>query len=418
MTETEFPGQEANWWVSALNFDDDLRTPDTPTQVEVCDLTLREAEQTAPITFRRDEILRIAAALHEIGIARLEMMPIVSPEHTAAFRELCAQTDRPEMAALTRFRRQDAETYLDAGADWLEVFTLSLNPWVAENLMRIDTATMIDRMIDTMQFGKEGGAKILAWPGDTFRTPLPVLEEFYKRSVEEGGADRVVVADSFGFTIPQAVFKLVRQVREWVPVPIEIHCHNDYGLATANTIAAVLAGATSIQLAVNGLGERGGNTSLDEGVMAMEALLGISTGIKLDGLWRVSRIVSDISGIELGGSKPIMGSNLHSLWTGLHVEWRDRAKKNGIPTAWTPFLPEVVGKEPSSFEIGPMSGRNAIKMRLLELGIDELGDEEMAELLARVKYEGSVRTAAIDDRELRLIVDEVRQRAPLAADPA
>lgn len=418
MHETDLRGQEAGWWVSALNFDEDLRTADTPARVEVCDLTLREAEQTAPITFRREEILRIAAALHEIGIVRLEMMPIVSREHMAAFRELCAQPDRPEMAALTRFRRQDAEQYLEAGADWLEVFTLSLNPWVAQHLMRIDTATMIDRMIDTMRFGKEGGAAILAWPGDTFRTPLPVLEEFYKRSVEEGGADRVVVADSFGFTIPQAVFKLVRQIREWVPVPIEIHCHNDYGLATANTIAAVLAGATSIQLAVNGLGERGGNTSLDEGVMAMEALLGIETGIKLDGLWRVSRIVSDISRQEITGFKPIMGENLHRLWTGLHVEWRDRAKNEGVPIAWTPFLPEVVGKGPTSFEIGPMSGRNAIKLRLLELGVDALGDEEMAELVARVKYEGSVRKAALDDRELLTIVAEVRRAALLAAEPA
>jgi 2-isopropylmalate synthase len=410
------PGEAEGWWVSPLNFDDDLRTDDTPATVEVCDLTLREAEQSAPITFRRDEILRIATALSELGVARMEMMPIVSPEHMAAFRELCARRDRPEMAALTRFRKGDVDVHLEAGADWLEIFTLSLNPWVAEHLMRISTETMIDRMIETMQYGKEGGAKILAWPGDTFRTPLPVLEEFYKRAVEEGGADRVVVADSFGFTIPQAVFKLVRQIRSWVPVPIEIHCHNDYGLATANTIAAVLAGATSIQLAVNGLGERGGNTSLDEGVMAMEALLGISTGIKLDGLWRVSRIVEDISKVPVGGFKPIMGANLHRLWTGLHVEWRDRARQAGKPTAWTPFLPHVVGKEPNSFDIGPMSGRNALRMRLVELGLDDLSDDELGEVLTRVKYEGNVRTSALDDRELATIVQEVRHLVPAGVD--
>lgn len=400
-----------DWWVSPLNFIEEVRAEwAMPHHVELHDVTLREAEQGRPIIFSVDQRVSLAEKLAEAGIKRLELMPEVSEGHLTSLRRIVAAELPLDVYALCRMDRTAIDQAIDAGATGINLLNASVNPWIVEHVVGWKLEQLLERVVEMAQYVRAQGVKAVVGSGDAFRTPPKFLREYLVKAVEEGGASGVKVNDSFGFAVPEAVTWLVRQVREWIgDTPIQIHVHNDFGLSLASALSAVTAGAEVVDVALNGYGERGGNTPLDEAAVGIEALLGLKTSVDLSRLYSLTRIASDMTGVPVPLNKPITGENLHTLWTGLHANWRMKATAAGRPQAWSPFSPTVVGKPDYQIILGPMSGIRSVQHYMAARGID-LSDAEAAEIRDSIKTEGFRRLAPMTDKELMDLASAVCSR--------
>jgi len=255
--------------------------------------------------------------------------------------------------------------------------------------------------LEMIDFAKSHGLYVTYFGVDTTR----VDEEAYFKlmsKIVKSRADAFAVVDTFGCITTDGMRYLVRRLREVTQKPIEVHTHNDLGLAVANTVAAVLEGASVVHTAVNGLGERVGNAAFEEVVANLEIMLGIKTGVALDELKRLSRVVEERSGFRMPPNKPIVGDNAFARESGISVAgW---AKYN---LGSEPLLPEVVGNRHRVL-VGKKSGRHAIEYKLKELGISaSLSEDQLRELLGEVKRFAELNKRALTDEEFTSLVAKV-----------
>ncbi|WP_281689757.1 LeuA family protein [Pseudonocardia thermophila] len=420
-TDREGPGHEpGRWWVPDGNRDwqEGDRPPGNFGKLTIHDVTLREGEQGYGVILTAKEMVRIAEELIRVGVPRLEMWPILSRENTEALTEISKLSPDLDTYALVRPGfQEDLDLAHRCGAAGVMVFTLSLNDWIAEHALRKNADRIVDEIVEGIALAKSDGFKVVCGPGDAFRTPPARLRRLFSEAVE-AGVDSVSVNDSLGQALPSTFEALTREVRTWVGnrVEIETHCHNDFGMATANTLAGVRGGADVVECAVNGVGERAGNASLEEVAVGAEILLGLDTGLDLTRLLEMCRLASDVMGREVPVNKAVTGMSLHHIWTSLHAAWRDRVSKAGRPEAWTPFVPSVIGRDGYQVDLGPMAGKNLIRMKLLELELS-VPEEALGLIRDRVKEEGRVRKAPVPMQEFRRIVEQVLKETGLAAQP-
>jgi 2-isopropylmalate synthase len=235
-------------------------------------------------------------------------------------------------------------------------------------------------------------------PWDDYLAPLPFLERLYKSLVYNAGVDHVVIADTHGFGLPWTTVYIIGKMREWIPgIPIEMHAHNDYGLATVDMIAAVVGGAEVVHTSINALGERSGNAATEEVALDIEMMLGLDTGIKLDRIYPVCRLVSDLTKIPIPMNKPVTGDNQFSFESGMVVDSIERLSKTD--RYFAPFIcvPEMIGRKKGyNIVLGKMTGKTAVAKKLEELGIPAT-KEQITEVVQAVKNEGSIRKWSITD---------------------
>lgn len=423
MTEVEIDegrGHEpGRWWVPDANRDWDQTGRPTKNlgKVTFHDVTLREGEQGYGVILSAPEMVRIAEELVRVGVPRLEMWPILSKENTQALTEISALSPDLDTYALVRPGfKEDLDLARQCGATGVMVFTLSMNDWIAKHALRKDADAIADEILEGIRLAKEEGFKVVCGPGDAFRTPVHRLKRLFCEAVE-AGVDSVSVNDSLGQCLPGTFERLTREVRGWVGdrVDVETHCHNDFGMATANTLAGIQGGADIVECAINGVGERAGNASLEEVAVGATILLGADTGLDLSRLLEMTQLASDVMGRPVPVNKAVTGMSLHHIWTSLHAAWRQRVGDGGRPEAWTPFVPSVIGRSGYQVDLGPMAGKNLIRMKLIELELDA-PEEALALIRDRVKDEGRVRKAPVPVQEFRRIVDEVLTQTGAAQD--
>jgi isopropylmalate/homocitrate/citramalate synthase len=392
-------------WVPPMNFEPSFRRRlDLRGPFYVYDVTLRDGEQTPGVALSFDEKVMLAEELDALGVEAIELGIPMLEKDFAVIRALAKRDLRAKVGCLVRARRADIELAVEAGAE-LVCVEHTINPYSCKLAYDLDEAQLIARNVEACAYAKEQGL-IVNWMGwDAFRQPREYIERVFKAVVGQGGPDRVTIADTFGMSHPLATYEFFREFRTWFPDKLlELHCHNDFGMATANAIAAMTGGANSAHTAVNGLGERAGNIALEELAVAAQVAMGINLGIDLSRLSRLSKLAVQFSRFPCAPNKPVVGTNLFNVDSGMIIHIFEAAERAGFPPlVMLPYLPEVVGRRDFRFVYGKGAGGAALDRFLRDLGV-EASEEQRREILQRLKREAGLRKAFLEEDELRHIV--------------
>lgn len=361
------------------------RDREIPSSVEVWDETLRDGEQMPGVHFTPEEKLRIAELLSDVGVPLLNAgIPVVSEEEALAVHRVAHAGLKAKVLAAARTVPSDVDAVIKSGATHIAIFVAASQVHLKYKL-KMTQDEVRSASLATVRRAKDAGLHVAFVTEDTVRAPFDFVERLY-REVQEAGADRLVVADTVGIMTPLTFRWYLREFRRRVePKDLSVHCHNDFGLATANTLTAVECGAKAPHVCVNGLGERAGNASLEEVVLDLEALYGVRTGIRTERLHELSQLVEEVSGVPIAANKALVGYNAFSHEAGIHT--------HGIlahTLTYEPLQPERVGRERQMI-LGKHTGKAAVVEKLKERGITA-SDPLLTELLKRIKTETEARS--------------------------
>ncbi len=368
-----------------------------PRSIEVWDETLRDGEQTPGVHFSPEEKLRIAELLSDVGVAVLNAgIPVVSEEEARAVRLVADAGLKAKILAAARTVPADVDAVIRSGASHIAIFVAASNVHLKYKL-KMSQEEVRAAALATVRQAKDAGLHVAFVTEDTVRAPFDFVERLY-RDVQAEGADRLVVADTVGIMTPLTFRWFLTEFKRRVrPKDLSVHCHNDFGLATANTLTAVECGARAPQVCVNGLGERAGNASLEEVVLDLEALYGVDTGIRTEKIHELSQVVEELSGVPIAANKALVGYNAFSHEAGIHT--------HGIlahTLTYEPLQPEVVGRNRQMI-LGKHTGKAAIVEKLKERGLSA-PDPVLLELLRRVKTGMEMRSK----NDLRRFLEQYR----------
>jgi 2-isopropylmalate synthase len=401
MAEERFPVYTDKYWVTEHNFYPEVKSQfSLPKEVRIHDVTLREAEQAPHVVLRPDEKIRIYEALDELGVYSVEIFPIISEEDKELAKELIKRKRKTKIYFLCRWFKEEVDFALECGADGVVVEGAG-NTTFGKFVLNTSPDEMYKNFVDTTLHATKNGLFTAVMPWDSNRGSIEFMERVYKGVVNEGGANHVVIADTFGCALPQATTWYVRKLMEWVPgIPVEMHAHNDFGMATSVMLSAVAAGATGVHTSINSLGERAGNAATDEVALGIELLLGMKTGLRLDLLYPVAQLVAELTKIPIARNKPITGDNEFTCESGMVAYCIDKFAKNNVPSQ--AYNPTLIGRDGFNIILGKMSGAYSVAMKLDEAGIKATKDQ-VAEITELVKAEGSIRKWSLTQNDLKAI---------------
>jgi len=369
--------------------------------VYIDDTTLRDGEQTAGVVFTNEEKIEIARMLDAMGVHQIEAgIPAMGGDEQEAVKAIVDLGLKASVLAWNRPVISDINASLECGVKAVAISISSSDIHIEYKLRQ--TREWVLRVVrEAVEYAKSHGLYVSVNAEDASRADPEFLLQF-ARNAKEAGADRLRFCDTVGVLEPFRTYELVRRLVEDVGIEIEMHTHDDFGMATANALAGVRAGATWVNTTVNGLGERAGNACLAEVVMALKHIEGIDAGIDTTQLRKIGEYVAQASGRELPPGKAILGDNIFAHESGIHA---DGVLKN--PRTYEAFSPEEVGLE-RQILVGKHSGTHTIKFKFKhEYGI-EVDDELAARILARARSEAIRKKRALFDKELMLIYEELR----------
>jgi isopropylmalate/homocitrate/citramalate synthase len=381
---------------SALWMTSPLQAPASSRQfaerVRVADCTLRDGEQQAGVVFTAAEKLAIARELDALGVYEIEAgTPAVSPDDRDALAAIAGAGLTAKISALALARKQDIDLVKSCGA-WGVRLSLPIGYLQRDAKLKLDDATYLQRAIEVTSYARELGLHVVFSPYDTTRCDMRFLQQVVEELTRRGTVDRIRLVDTSGCATPQVIGDLVREVKKATPIALEVHCHNDFGLAVANTIAGAEAGAEYLSVTINGIGERSGNASLEEVAVALLVLYGVDVGLDTTRLTAISRLVEEMSGVPLQRHKAIVGKNSFAHESGTVV-----AGVLKQPFTAEAYSPQLVGQV-RQIVLGKKSGAASVDLKLSQLGFSAT-PAQREELLRQIKQE-SVRTksSVSDDR--------------------
>jgi isopropylmalate/homocitrate/citramalate synthase len=405
----KMPWKTDNWFVSPWNYLEEVtRDFDPPKQVKIHDITLRDGEQQAGIIFTKDDKIRIAEKLAEVGVHRIEAgMPAVSPPDEAAIKEIVKRNLGPEIFCFTRCMVDDVKRAVDCGVRGI-IIEIPASAHLVEHAYKWPLEKAIDLSIKATAFAKEKGLYTVFFTIDGTRTDMTWLLNLVDRVATEGHMDAFTLVDTFGVLSPQAASYFTRKVKEKVKKPLEIHFHSDFGLGIANTIMAILSGAEVIHSTVGGIGERCGNAPMEETVLALLTLYGIDVGIDYSKLNEVSKLVMELAGTEVPPNRPFVGSKAYTIESGIVTSWYKNSFEKD-PTIVFPVYPEFVGHEMPEIVMGKKSGVDNITLWSQKIGIT-LSEEEKMAVLNQVKLRSHDLKRTLTEDEFREIAKRVKAK--------
>ena len=385
--------------VAPFNFYDEVvKTMKIAHEIIIHDTTLREGEQAPGVVFSTDDKLKIAEGLDEIGIQQLEAgFPAASPGEMEAVTALAKQGLKAKIFGFGRAVKSDVDAILETGA-WGYVMSFPPSDIHLKYKLKMTREQYLERAVEIVEHAKAHGLYITYSAEDSTRADLSFLIRVFK-TVVGAGVDRARIVDTLGAIIPAAMRYLVTAVAQAVDVPVEVHCHNDHGLAVANTLAAVEAGATTLSTSVNGLGERAGLAPTEEVLISLYNLYNIRY-FDLSKLVELCKFVEKASGVTLPPSKVVVGANIFTHASGIH--------QHGVlqnTATYEPYPPELVGQT-RRLVLGKLSGSHAVSSKLQEYGI-EASKEDVKKILLKVKRKSEKRKSVLSDEEFLRIVHEV-----------
>jgi isopropylmalate/homocitrate/citramalate synthase len=401
------PWKTEDWFVSPWNFLDEVtRDFRPPKGVKIHDITLRDGEQQAGIIFTKDDKVRIAEKLAEVGVHRIEAgMPAVSPRDEAAIKEIVKRNLGAEIFCFCRCVVDDVKRAADCGVKGI-VIEIPASAQLIEQAYRWPLQKAIDLSIKATAFAKEQGLYTVFFTIDGTRTDMKWLLDLVDKVAHEGHMDAFTLVDTFGVLSPHGAHYFTKKVKERVSKPVEIHFHSDFGLGVANTIMAIMAGAEVIHSTVTGIGERAGNTPMEETVLALLTMYNIDVGIDYSKLNELSKLVQKLSGTEVPANRPFIGDGAYSIESGIVTGWFKNAFESN-PTTVFPVNPNFVGHEAPKIVMGKKSGADNVEIWSRKLGI-KLNEDEALAVLQEVKLKSHDLKRVLTEEEFEQIANGVK----------
>ncbi|MBQ9026661.1 MAG: 2-isopropylmalate synthase [Methanobrevibacter sp.] len=358
-------------------------------KIYIFDTTLRDGEQTPGVALTVDDKIQIAQKLDNLGVDKIEAgFPASSNGERISAKEIRSLNLNSTVVGLARSVKKDIDAVLDADLDYIHTF-IGTSPLHRDYKLKMSKETTISTAVEAVEYAKDHGLTVEFSAEDATRTERDFLFEIY-RDVVSAGADFLDVPDTVGILTPIITRELITDIKSNFKTPISVHFHNDFGLATANSLTAVECGANQVHVTVNGIGERTGNTSLEEIVVALHAAYGINLNVDPSQLYSLSEFVGRLTGVKMPVNKPIVGDNAFAHESGIHV--------HGIlnnSSTYEPISPELVGHT-RKIVLGKHTGANALKSKLKEYHI-QLNDEQFDKVFNQIKELGDKGKCVTDD---------------------
>lgn len=389
-------------FVSLYNFEDEVRKGFSFKDIKINDTTLRDGEQTPGVVFSIEEKVEIARMLDEVGVQQIEAgTPAMSDGEVEAVKSIVKEGLSASIMAWSRPVKEDIDAVIGTDADAIAI-SIATSDIHLQYKLKMSRDEVLEKAVSMVEYAKSHGFYISLNSEDATRTNLAFLKEFAEKG-KDAGADRLRVCDTLGVLIPSSSRFLTKRVIEDAKIPVEIHTHNDYGLAVANALAAFEAGAEWASTTVNGIGERAGNSSLEGVIMSLIKLYNLELPFKVDGIYKISRFVAEASGMPVAPTRSIVGRHMFTHESGIHV---DGVLK--YPYTYESFMPDEIGAS-RRIIIGKHSGKHAVWDKLKELDID-VDKQQLLEIVAIIKKSAESRKSSITDEELKKIANEVMRQ--------
>jgi isopropylmalate/homocitrate/citramalate synthase len=385
---------------------------DSITHVKILDSTLREGEQSVGISFTKRQRIQIAWMLDYFGVDSIEISPIVSQSHRESLKEMIKAGLSTEIVSHGRALPEDVDVSLSCDVNWIAMYH-SVSDIHLRSKLHITREAALERSIRAIEYAKSHGLKLRFTCEDASRADPEYLLHFISE-VSKAGADRIGMPDTVGVMLPQGMARLVELGRSVSDRPIDVHCHNDLGLALANSLAAVEAGADQIHVTIDGLGERVGITSLAEATMSLKLLYNLDRPFRYEMLSELSRLVSSYTNNPLPATKPIVGRNAYTHKAGTHLAAIIRN-----PEAYEIIPPKLVGNT-RRLVFGELSGKNGAAYLMRILGVEPSLEmsQEIAAGLKNLQC-GDLFDLGVDDRlEVKALETGLRTKTAQALTPS
>ena len=369
--------------------------------VRIFDTTLRDGEQTLGVSLSPDQKLAIAKKLDDLGVDAIEAgFPVISEGELKAVKMITSEGLSCEIAGLTRTIKKDIDAAVDAGLNYIHTF-IATSDIHLEHKLKMTRDQALEKAIEAVEYGKSRGLQVEFSAEDASRTDREFLKKVFG-DIAKAGADRVNIPDTVGYCTPEYMAEITRDTIESTKLPVSIHCHNDFGLAVANALSGIHAGAACAHVTVNGIGERAGNASLEEFSMALKCLpyeQNYETRIKSELIYDTSRFIAKTVGIIVQPNKAIVGANAFGHESGIHT--------HGVlnnPLTYEPISPELVGRK-RWLKVGKHAGVHGMNAMLKEYGVSPT-EEQAQQILDKVKVLGD-QGIQVTDVELLSMASEV-----------
>ncbi len=361
-------------------------------EIKIVDTTLRDGEQTAGVVFANNEKITIAQMLSDLGVDQLEVgIPAMGGDEKDAIKKICKRNLKSSIMAWNRAVIGDIEQSIDCGVDAVAI-SISVSDIHIQNKLRTSREWVIENMVKSVEYAKKNGLYVSINGEDASRADDDFLIQFIEAG-KRAGADRFRFCDTVGVMDPFTIRNKIEKIHKATNFDIEMHTHNDFGMATANAIAGAIGGANHIGVTVNGLGERAGNAALEEVLMALKHVFKYGMDIDTKKFKELSEYVSNASGRELPAWKAIVGSNMFKHESGIHADGALKDPKN-----YEAFEPEEVGLQ-RQIVIGKHSGKAAIINKFLEYDI-ELSPEMASKVLEEIRSVSVRLKRSLFDKEI------------------
>lgn len=396
------PWKTDKWFTSPWNYADTVvDNQDFAKKVKFHDVSLRDGEQQAGLIFNKEQKITLAVKLAELGIHRIEAgMPAVSKQDEAAIKEIVRMNLGPDIFAFCRCMVGDVKRAIDCGVKNI-VVEIPSSDHMVEYAYRWDMQKAIDLSIEATLYAKENGLYTVFFPIDGSRADIDWFLALIEKVSTEGHMDALVCVDTLGGLGPSAIPYMIKKVRERINgKPIEVHFHDDFGLAAANTILALAAGAEVAHTTISGIGERAGNAPYEDVAMALLTMYGVDTGLRYEKIYALSKYLQEISGLKVRQNRGIVGEDIAIIESGIIADWYNNAKDTA-PLELSPYLYDLTGHPDWEVAIGKNSGITSVEIYLDQCGLTATGKEQKMEILMALKdkaYEKS-RLLTVDEFE-------------------
>jgi len=397
--------EEGKWWVSPSNYDKEVTEQfNFHPNIKILDTTLRDGEQQAGIILTKEEKVEIAKKLDEAGVHRIEAgTPAVSKEDEEAIREIASLGLKAEVYCFIRNMKADVDLALSCGVDGV----IAEIPG-SEHLLKLGAGKSvewaIEKAVETTAYAHEKGLDVIFFPADGSRASIDFLMDTVEAIIKGGGhMDSLALVDTFGALSPEGAVRRVKQLQERFPnTPIEAHFHEDFGIGTATTLAALAAGCSAAHVTVNGIGERAGSVALEPLVMSLEALYGYDTGIDTTKIKELSKLVEKLAVDPVPHTAPIVGDNIWRWETGMpSMLWMN--VKDTDPLVMLPYRWDQIGGEMPKLEVGKKSGKANLNFWFEKTGLS-VDEEKQGDLLQAIKELSISLKRTLTEAEFRELV--------------
>jgi isopropylmalate/homocitrate/citramalate synthase len=405
------PWKTNDWFVSEWNYAPEV-TKDFKfaKNIKIHDVSLRDGEQQTGVILSKDEKIRIAEALAEAGVHRIEAgMPIVSPSDNEAIKEIVKRNLGPQIFSFCRCMKDDVQRSIDTGVKGV-VMEIPSSKHMVELCYRWPMEKAIETSIEATAFAHKNGLEVVFFPIDFSRAELKWVLDLIERVGKEGHMDALALVDTLGVLSPFATRYFVREVKKRINKRLEAHFHQDFGMGVANTITALAEGVEVMHTTVLGIGERSGNAPMEEIVMALKTMFNIDVGIDTTKLTPLANLVQRLTGVVVPSNKAIVGSGLYQVESGIVASFfKNCGEKNAtelFPIRWS-----AVGQPPAEIMMGKGSGIDSVNIWLQELGM-QVSEEDARNITAAVKAHSLKYKKMLTHAEFRDLAKGVVSRLP------